>query len=147
MTANRETGWLRRPISRRTTVRLGAAGTGLAGLYLAACGGGQKQETGDTAAKSELRTATVQAATTKQPKPGGSVSSQYASAPPSLDPYTQTSFIMQSVGAFTFSKLLRFKTGVPEVVPSDFTMEPDLAQNMPQQTDPQTLTFKLKHAK
>ena len=70
---------------------------------------------------------TVQAATTKQPKPGGSVTTQLPTAPPSLEPYTQTSFLTQWVAGFTYSKLLRFKAGVPEVSPDDFTMEPDLA--------------------
>jgi hypothetical protein len=100
---------------------------GLAGLYLAACGGDKEAETGDAAAKAELRTQTVQAATTRQPKPGGSVSTQLPTAPPSLEPYTQTSFIMPWAGGFTFSKLLRFKVGGPEITPADLTMEPDLA--------------------
>src|SRR3712207_3758091 len=138
----------RRRVSRRTTLRSGATGLGLGGLYLAACGGDDKQsDAGDTGAKSELRTATVQAATTKQPKPGGTVTTQLPTAPPSLDPYTQTSFIAQWVAGFTYSKLMRFKAGVPEVSPDDFTMEPDLAQAMPEQQDQQTLTFKLKPAK
>ena len=148
MAAKYGSEWQQRHVSRRTAVRAGAAGAGLTGLYLAACGGdGTKEESGDPGAKSELRTATVQAATTKQPKPGGTVSTQLPTAPPSLDPYTQTSFITSWVASFTYSKLLRFRAGVPEVNPDDFTMEPDLAQAMPEQQDPQTLVFKLKPTK
>ena len=148
MASKRGTTGPRRRVSRRSTLRMGAAGVGLTSLFVAACGGeGKKEETGDPSAKSELRTATAQAATTKQPKLGGSVSSQLPTAPPSLDPYTQTSFLTQWAAGFTYSKLLRFKSGVPEVNPDDFTMEPDLAQAMPEQPDPLTLVFKLKPAK
>jgi ABC-type transport system substrate-binding protein len=135
-----------RRLARRTFVGGGAIAVAGGAAFLAACGGDEDQA-GDTGARSELVTATVQAATTKQPKPGGSVSAQLTAAPPTLDPYTQTSAITQWVAEFTFSKLVRFKAGVPEVIPTDFTMEPDLAQAMPEQPDPTTLTFKLKPAK
>ena len=145
MAANRGSEWRR--VGRRAAVRAGAAGVGLAGLYLAACGGDDTADTqGDGGARAELRTATVQAATTKQPKPGGAVTTQLPTAPPSLDPYTQTSFLAQWVAGFSYSKLMRFRAGVPEVNPDDFTMEPDLAAAMPEQQDPQTLVYKLKPA-
>ena len=142
--------WLRRPMSRRRTLRTGAAGAGMAGLFLAACGGdgGQGGTTGG-AARQDLVTATAQAATTKEPKPGGASSFQLSSAPPSLDPYTGggTSFISNGLFGLSFSRLLRFKAGVPEVTPTDLTLEQDLAQNMPEQPDQLTYTFKLKPAK
>jgi len=123
---------------------------GLAGLYLTACGSDKEQTgtgSGQGGAAGELRTSTVQAATAKQPKPGGLVTSQLSSAPPSLDPYTQTSFIMWWTGGFVYSKLLRFKAGVPEVTPADLTMEPDLASALPEQPNELQFTFKLKQAK
>ena len=144
------TYWRSRRLGRRTTLRVGAAGAGIAGLYLAACGGDDKQDGGaGGASKEQLVTATAQAATTKEPKPGGSASFQLSSAPPSLDPYTGggTSFISNGLFGLAFSRLLRFKTGVPEVAPTDLALEPDLAQAMPEQPDPETLTFKLKPAK
>ena len=135
-----------RRLARRRVLAAAAVSAG-ALTFAAACGGDDKEEAGDAGAASDLRTATAQAATTKQPKPGGSVSSQLPTAPPSLDPYTQTSFLANWAAGFTYSKLLRFKAGVPEVNPDDFTMEPDLAQAMPELPDPQTLVFTLKPAK
>jgi ABC-type transport system substrate-binding protein len=140
--------WLRRGVSRRSILAGGAmAGTA---AFLAACGGGEKKEStgsGGGATQGLLATATAQAATAKQPKPGGSFSFQISAPPPSLDPYTQTSFLNGYVNGLSFSKLVRFKAGVPEVAPADFTMEPDLAEKMPEQPDPLQLTFKLKKAK
>ena len=141
----------RRPLSRRSALRAGAAGAGGAALFLAACGGDDSGSSGGAgdAAKQDLVTATAQAATTKQPVMGGTSAFQLSSAPPSLDPYTGggTSFISNGLFGLTFSKLLRFKAGVPEVTPTDLSLEPDLATAMPEQADPLTFTFKLKPAK
>ena len=138
---------LRRRTSRRATLRTGAlAGGGLAAAWLAACGGDKEDEdTGDT--RGLLPEATAQVATAQQAKPGGSVTFQLPAAPPSLDPYTQTSYINSWVNHYTFSKLYRFRAGVPEVPPTDFSQEPDLAQAMPEQPDPMQLVVKLKPAK
>ena len=48
------------------------------------------------------------------------------------------------INGLSYSKLLRFKAGVPEVAPADNAMEPDLAEKLPEQPDPLTYTFKLK---
>jgi peptide/nickel transport system substrate-binding protein len=143
-----QNSWLRKRASRRATLRAGALGAGGAGLFLLACGG--DKDSGSTTTTGESRglvTATAQAATTKQPKPGGSISFQISAPPPSLDPYTQTSFLNSYVNGLTYSKLYRFKAGVPEVTPTDISMEPDLATAMPEQTDQTTLVMKLKPAK
>ena len=147
--AELSSSWLRRRMGRRTTLRTGAlaGGAGLSAAWLAACGGDDKDEGAGGAAQQDLLTATAQAATTKQPKPGGSLSFQISAPPPSLDPYTQTSFLNSYVNGLTYSRLLRFKAGVPEVAPGDFSMEPDLAQAMPEQPDQLQFTFKLKPAK
>ncbi len=146
--------WLRRGISRRAALRGGALATASA-AFLAACGSDDKKSSGTTSSGSGggggntglLASATAKPATTKQPKPGGSFAFQISAPPPSLDPYTQTSFLNSYVNGLTYSRLLRFKAGVPEVAPGDFSMEPDLAQAMPEQPDQQTLTFKLKKTK
>src|SRR5437870_2820211 len=102
--------WLRGRVSRRKA--LGGAGMGLSALALAACGGGNNNagkatnNAATTAANTGAKpggtstgllpaatTATPAAATAKQPKPGGSFSFQISSPPPSLDPYTQTSYV------------------------------------------------------
>jgi ABC-type transport system substrate-binding protein len=140
--------WLRRRVSRRASLHAGAVGAGSLGLFLIACGGGEDGDGGTTSSETRgLVTATAQAATTKQPKAGGSLSFQISSPPPSLDPYTQTSFINSYMNGLTYSKLWRFKAGVPEVSPGDISMEPDLAQNMGEQPDQMTMVVKLKPAK
>jgi ABC-type transport system substrate-binding protein len=147
--ATREHTWLRRGVSRRSALYGGAMAG--AAAFLAACGGGDDKPSssgsGTGASQGLIATATAQAATAKQPKPGGSFSFQISSPPPSLDPYTQTSFLNSYVNGLTYSRLVRYKAGVPEIAPGDFTMEPDLAEKMPEQPDPQTFTFKLKKAK
>ena len=139
-------------MSRRAALRVGAL-TGASAAFLAACGGGDKggssggSSTGGGAAGRTLITETAQAATSKQPKPGGSIAFQVSAAPPSLDPYTQTSFLNSYVNGLVYSKMFRYKAGVPEVNPGDISMEPDLAQKMPEQADATTVTIKLKPAK
>jgi len=117
-------------------------------LFLAACGGDDKKDAGSGAGAGEVKrdliTATAQAATVKQAKPGGSMTFQVSSPPPSLDPYTQTSFINSYFNGLTYSKLYRFKAGVPEVAPGDISMEPDLAATMPETPDASSIVIKLK---
>jgi peptide/nickel transport system substrate-binding protein len=134
--------WLRHRLSRRATLRAGAlAGTGAAGLALVGCG--DDDDSGGSN-KGLLPTAAASPTAAKQPKPGGSFSFQTNAIPPSLDPYTQTSYQNAYVNGLSYSKLLRFKAGTPDVAPADNTMEPDLAQAMPEQPDQLTFVFKLK---
>src|SRR5215212_2944746 len=51
------------------------------------------------------------------------------------------------MNSLTFSRLVRFRNGTPEYPPADLTMEPDLAEKMPEQPDKTVLVFKLKKAK
>ncbi len=148
--------WLRARLSRRAALRTGAAGAGATALFLAACGGSNNNKSGGgnnggaaQPAKGNtpialLPTAQVGTATAKQAQPGGSLSFQISSPPPSLDPYTQTSYINSYMNGLTYSKLYRFKAGTPDVAPTDITMEPDMAVAMPEIVDPTTLTVKLK---
>ncbi len=138
--------WLRKKLSRRTTLRGGAiAGVGAASFALIGCG--DDDDNGSkTAAPTKGLEATAQVSPTsaKQPKAGGSFSFQMPAVPPSLDPYTQTSFQNAYVNGLSYSKLLRFKAGTPDVAPADNTMEPDLAKAMPEQQDELTYVFTLK---
>ena len=135
----------RAALSRRRLIGLGAG----AAAFAAACGGDDKDSgsTGAGPGSGQLVTSTAQAATTKQPKPGGSLSFQIPTPPPAFDPFTQASFLCSAMNGLSYSKLYRFKAGVPEVAPGDISMEPDLAQTMPEQADQTTLTMKLKPAK
>jgi peptide/nickel transport system substrate-binding protein len=139
--------WLRKRVSRRTTIRGAAvAGVGAGAFALVGCGdddggGGESTPAGD---KGLLPTAQSTPTAAKQPVPGGSFSLQIPVAPPSLDPYTQTSYLCGYMNGLSLSKLYRFKAGTPDVAPADNSMEPDLASAMPEQPDQQTLVMKLK---
>ncbi|HLZ71881.1 MAG TPA: ABC transporter substrate-binding protein [Dehalococcoidia bacterium] len=150
--------WLRARLSRRAALRTGAAGAGMTALFLAACGGSNNNKGGNAGGGNSgssqppksgtqvtlLPTAQAGTAVTKQAQPGGSLSFQISSPPPSLDPYTQTSYLNSYMNGLTYSKLYRFKAGTPDVAPTDITMENDLAVAMPEVVDPMTLTVKLK---
>lgn len=138
--------WLRRKISRRNTIRAaGVAGAGAGAFALVGCGDDNGSATATP--KGLLPTPTTGAsptANTKQPKPGGSFAFQMPNIPATLDPYTVTSYQTAYLNGLSYSKLLRFKAGVPEVQPADNSMEPDLAEKMPEQPDELTFIFKLK---
>ncbi len=138
--------WLRRKISRRTTLRGSAlAGVGAAGLALVGCGDDDDSTSPTSAPSGGSPTAAASpTVAAKTPKPGGAFSFQISTSPPSMDPYTQTSFLLGYMSGLSFSKLFRFKAGVPEVAPADNTMETDLAAAMPEQPDPLTYNIKLK---
>lgn len=142
--------WLRRKLSRRSALR-GSAITGIAAATyaLVGCGDDDDDDGGKATPTSAglLPTAVPTPTTAKQPKPGGSFSFQISSPPPSLDPYTQTSFVAAYNHGLSYSKLFRFAAGVPEVAPADNKMEPDLATSMPEQVDELTYVIKLKPAK
>ena len=139
--------WLRRNVSRRSTLKGGAiAGVGAASLALVGCGDDDDSAPAGQASPTAGAAGTAASVTkvAKTPKPGGSFSFQISSPPPSLDPITQTSFVNSYMNGLSYSKLYRFKAGVPEVSPADSTMELDLASKMPEQADPLTYTIKLK---
>jgi peptide/nickel transport system substrate-binding protein len=146
---DRNNYWLRRKLSRRSALR-GSAITGIAAATYALVGcGDDDDDTGGATPTSAglLPTAVPTPTTAKQPKPGGSFSFQISSPPPSLDPYTQTSFVAAYNHGLSYSKLYRFAAGVPEVAPADNKMEPDLATSMPEQVDELTYVIKLKPAR
>lgn len=149
--------WLKKPLNRRTVLR-GSAGTALGASALALVGcGGDDDDTGNGNGNGGDPTNTPQGLLpTNTPQPeasptpeseiqtGGALSWLISTSPPGVDPYTVTSFICSYVNGMSLSKLLRFQAGVPEVEPTDFSMEVDLAQTMPEQPDDLTWTFKVK---
>jgi peptide/nickel transport system substrate-binding protein len=138
--------WLRRKYSRRTTLR-GAAVAGVGAGAFALVGCGDDDDDDDGGSDATATTAGSQASPTaaaKQPVPGGAFSFQMNAIPAVLDPYTVTSYQTAYLNGLSYSKLLRFKAGVPDVDPADNAMEPDVAQTMPEQPDDLTYTFKLK---
>jgi ABC-type transport system substrate-binding protein len=119
--------------------------TGAATLAVVGCG--DDDDDGGNGGGGLLPTAEATPTPAKQAKPGGSFSFQISSPPPSLDPYTQTSFVNAYMNGLSYSKLYRFRAGTPDVAPADNSMEPDLATAIPEQPDQLTLTIKLKPAK
>jgi ABC-type transport system substrate-binding protein len=139
---DRSNYWLRRRISRRTALRGSALGlTGAASLALVGCG---DDDDDDGNGPGLINTPQATPTAAKQPKPGGSFSFQIGNPPPSLDPYTQTSFLCGYMNGLSLSKLYRFKAGTPDVAPADNAMELDLASALPEQPDQLTLNIKLK---
>ena len=139
--------WLRRKLSRRTAIRGSAlAGVGAASFALVGCGDDDDDDDDDTnpTAPSGQTPGASPTTAVKQPVPGGELTFQISSPPPSLDPYTQTSFVNAYMNGLSYSKLYRFKAGVPEVSPADPSMETDLASAMPEQPNETTFVFKLK---
>jgi peptide/nickel transport system substrate-binding protein len=154
-----ETGyWLKRRLGRRAVLRAGAAGSSVLVLGLAACSSNKNNSSsskpagntaGNTGPSRGLITESTgtPAAASAQGKPGGSFSFQVSSPPPTLDPYTQTSYLNSYMNGMTYSLLYSFKAGQPGVAPGDSTMEPDLATALPEQPDKTTFTIKLRPAK
>ncbi|MBK9544340.1 MAG: ABC transporter substrate-binding protein [Dehalococcoidia bacterium] len=136
--------WLRRKVSRRSALRGSAlAGMGAATYALVGCGDDDDDDDGGNGG-GVLPTAQASPTAAKTPVAGGSFSFQISSNPPSLDPYTQTSFVTAYNHGLSYSKLFRFKAGTPDVAPADNTMETDLASAMPEQPDPLTFIIKIK---
>jgi peptide/nickel transport system substrate-binding protein len=143
--ADQDNYWLRRKVNRRTALRGSAlAGVGAASLALVGCGDDDDDDDDGNGQGLLPTAASSPSAAAKTPKPGGTFNFQISSPPPSLDPYTQTSFVAAYNHGMSYSKLFRFKAGVPEVAPADNTMEVDLAAAMPEQPDPLTFIVKLK---
>ena len=106
--------WLRRRVSRRTTLRGGATvGLGAAALGLVGCGDDDAAPTGGGGKTGLLPTAGITPTiAAKQPKPGGSFSFQIGNAPPGLDPFTQTSFIGSYMNSLSYSNITGLPNGV-----------------------------------
>jgi peptide/nickel transport system substrate-binding protein len=68
-------------------------------------------------------------------------------APATIDPYTQTSYLNAYVDGLVYSRLYDYKAGQPGIAPGDLTVEPALAQALPEQPDTTTFTVKIKPAK
>ena len=139
--------WLRQRYSRRTAMKgAGLAGAGAGAFALVGCGDDDSTSSTPPASgtKGLLPTTAASPTPAKVAKAGGSFSFQIPSPPPSLDPYTSTSYLNGYMNSLSYSKLYRFKAGVSEVAPADFSQEIDLASAMPEQPDQLTYNIKLK---
>lgn len=147
MHGNKGTG-ARTLTRRRFAGLIGASGASAA--FLAACGGDKKNESSGSSSSSGSGTvtsatvisSTAVAAPTGQPKPGGALSIATTGNAP-LDLYANATFLALTQGAFTSSRLLKFKTDTDPAISSRFDIEPDLATSV-ESPDGITWTYKLR---
>ncbi len=129
----------RQAVSRRRLIGVGAGIAGAAAFALACGSGGNKQETHQ--AQPQV-TATAQQGG-DQVKRGGAVHVRFNGTPP-LDPIANTSFRAQTMAGYTYSRLLKFKTGEDPAVAANFEVMPDLAASWEIPGDGTQVTFKLQ---
>jgi ABC-type transport system substrate-binding protein len=132
----------RRRLSRRGTLRIGAAGLAGTSAWLIACGG--KDDDGDApAGAGTTGGAATQGAQAAQPKRGGTINYRIIGTPP-LDPHTNTTFRAQTQAGFVYSRMLKFKTGADPSVAFNYEIQPDLAASHEITDGGTRLTFKLQ---
>ncbi|MGK2965108.1 MAG: ABC transporter substrate-binding protein [Tepidiformaceae bacterium] len=142
--------WQRQANVRRTRRGFlgtaGVAGAGAAGLALVGCG----DDDDDTSASptSSGSTGGSPTAAAGTPKQGGTlrypIFGLSSGDPPTLYPYENITFQVQTPAAYHYSRLLRGSTG-PDIAPTDFTaLEGDMAKDLPEQPDELTYVFHLK---
>ena len=132
-------------VTRRRALGLGA-GLSATAAFAAACGGG-KDDQGEAGQQQAAGTVNPQAAQSIQegtPKPGGVFRARYNGNPAGLDPHTNTSFRVQELSAFSYSRMLKFKVDADPKVAYDFDVEPDLAASYELPGDGTQLIFKLQ---
>lgn len=129
------------PLSQRVNRRrvLTWSGAAAAGLAVTACGGGTKSVTKSNTNGNAPKSATASAGT---PRRGGSVSIAQPANPPDFSVFTASNNSARAANP-CYSKLVKFKTGTG-VAPDHLTLEPDMAQSLPEQPDNLTYIFKLR---
>lgn len=137
--------WNRSTLTRRAALR-GAviAGGGAAVAGLAGCGGKKAAGTGPSTAASPAGKAALDPA---KGRPGGKLIIQAQDDAGSLVLVKTNNNLTHQLASFTHSGLVGFRNGRPGIDGTDPSVEPDLAQAMPEQPDPQTYVFKLQPAK
>jgi peptide/nickel transport system substrate-binding protein len=127
-------------------VRTAALGTAGAAAFALACGGGGggDDNAGNTGAKQEAaqRSLSDRADTTAQATPGGIFQGYTTADVTNMDPLTSPSFTANALGAWHYSRLLRFKTGFMETAPTG-EVEGDLAETF-EQPDPLRVILRLR---
>jgi peptide/nickel transport system substrate-binding protein len=129
-------------VSRRRA--LGVAGGAGAAAFLIACGGSSTDESAGGEASHEAGVISGAGSQDEQPKPGGSITFHHPLTPP-LDPVINTSYTTQRIAAFTYPRLLKFKTDKDPKTAQNYETVPDLAAAQPEIADGGlTYVFKIR---
>ncbi|MGE0542474.1 MAG: ABC transporter substrate-binding protein [Dehalococcoidia bacterium] len=139
-TFHRGNGASRIQLTRRRVLAL--SGTA---AFLAACGGGDDSDEGGTgqAAGTGTQPANTAAADEGTPKVGGTFTWSDPGDTP-IDPTNNPSYRAQVISGYTYSRLLKFKTGPTPEVSFNYEVTPDLAASHELLGDGTQLTFKLQ---
>ena len=130
--------------TRRAVLRGMALGGAGAAAFALACGGSTSKETATTAQKEEQaqRTLSDRADTTAQAVPGGVFQGYTTADVTNMDPLTSPSFTANALGAWHYSRLMRFKSGYLDK-PANGEVEGDLAEKL-EQPDPLKVILRLR---
>ena len=136
-------GRVARRRTRRGLLRSATLGTAGAAAFALACRGGGK-EAGSTAQKEEQaqRALSDRADTSGQAVPGGIFQGYTTADVTNMDPLTSPSFTANALGAWHYSRLLRFKTGYLDK-PATGEVEGDLVETW-EQPDPLRVILHLR---
>ncbi len=108
--------WSVRASRRRLLGGAGLAGAGVAALGLVGCGGGGN----NGAASLATPTPSAGASATVDPfagvKKGGTLNTTAVAEAPTIDPFGNLSYTTKSLAAYTYSRLMLYKTG-PGIAP------------------------------
>jgi ABC-type transport system substrate-binding protein len=141
--------WAGKTATRRAALRAAAAGGGGAAAlsFLAACGRGGGKQTTDTSPVAGAQ-ATQEALDPTKGKHGGKiVIQQYGDPGAGLELLKVNNAGVHQMAGFTHDGLLEHRSGTPAFDGYDLQPQPNLAQAMPEQPDPQTYVYKLRPAK
>jgi peptide/nickel transport system substrate-binding protein len=131
-----------RAVTRRRALGAGLGVAGASALAMA-CGGTGSDTSKDV--RPEVTTVAQQQSSGggDQPRQGGHMRLRLTGTPP-LDPFANTTFRAQTMAGYTYSRLVRFKTGLDPAVASNYEIAPDLAAAWEMSGDGTQLTFKLQ---
>src|SRR5712692_11326423 len=131
--------WIRRTLTRREAFRgAAAAGGGLTALSLLGCS--SKKGVNTSATAPAVRTV-LDPATGK--RGGKIIIQQYGDPGGGLELVKIRNAGVHQFSGFTHDGLLEFRNGTPAFSGYDIQPQPNLAQAMPEQPDPQTYVYKL----
>ncbi len=135
--------WSVRSSRRQLLGGAGMAGAGVAALGLVGCGGGGNNGSSNLATPTPKAGASATVDPFAGVKKGGTYNTTTTAEPPSIDPYGNLSFTTKGLAAFTYSRLMLYKTG-PGIAPADVKPAPDAAEKMEVSPDGMKYTFTLR---